>query len=210
MRLDLALEDPSALVPLRVVQATSSMVRAAAFVIELFVAMLPNRYRQWWPQSEDGMVPAALASGLILMATAFLLFCARYLIFFQRRVVELGMQILNSPESNVPVYGVGIVASGEYMTQPTTWLLIFATIDSAFRFLAALSVGEVVPTLPLYPVVWIHGRLDAWAAEKKLGPIVPDRVQAVERKAYDVLVGASRKKAGVGHAHHDSIPGRAV
>jgi len=177
------------------------MRRAIGFCIALLVTLIPGRYRRWWPATDDDMISAGLVSGILQLSISFGLFLASYLNFFQRRVTELYMLAeeitAGAPTGmSIPVssQALGAATTAEFLLRPSTWLLLYFTAEGTIRLLAALGPHEVVGSLPLHLVGNVHDRFRARNDERRLGPIIPDRVQAVEGKRYDLLVGASRPK----------------
>ena len=91
-------------------------------------------------------------------------------------------------------FTVGSLTTLEYLTQPLTMVLLYFTIEGAVRLLAGVVTGEVVGTLPLQAVAWLHGKLEARWAEWKLGPRVVDFVQEGDGTDYDLCILSCRPK----------------
>jgi hypothetical protein len=87
----------------------------------------------------------------------------------------------------------------EYMILPVTLLLIYFLIEGLVRFSAALVTGEVVGTMPLHLVAWARARVRQMAAERALGPVVADEVQAGEGHDCVLRVLSCRPKEGWNH-----------
>lgn len=147
---------------------------ALLLVASIFVCLVPERYRKSWPvrHAADLRGPAML-SGMLEF-------------------------LIGAPGSLLYVVGAFDVAkqggglSGLVLNPFLPFVFIFA--EGGVRFLAALSSGQILPTLPLFLIAAIHNRMDAKTAEHSLGSRVIDRMERVTGKPYDLRVLSCRLK----------------
>lgn len=67
-------------------------------------------------------------------------------------------------------------------------------LEGAVRLLAARSSGQVLPTLPLQIIAWIHNAEERKQVALQLGPVVPDKIERGEGKAWHLRVSSCRTK----------------
>ncbi len=99
------------------------------------------------------------------------------------------------------VRGMGIIFFLAYILLPVTLMLIYFGFEGAVRFVAAGATGEVVGTLPLALVDMAGQKWNAYYAEKKQGPRVPDLVSVppTDGSGYDLSIASCREKPGWDH-----------
>jgi len=151
------------------------------------LALLPRRYRRRFTESDLDLERGAFLGAVTQLVLCLGLFIYGYLHFLQEQVGAFaGILMKHGAEeamaSEGVQFGAGFLTLGEYLIHPTTWLLAYFALEGLLRALAAAITGEVVPTLPLALVAWVHTRVDARRAERALGPRVVDEVEA--RTAY--------------------------
>jgi len=166
----------------------------------MVLSLLPKRYRDRIPAlAQADLRRGAIASGLAVALLCLGLFIVRYLAYIQYRVGDLGQRAIDRGAEGVLAnrvvhFGMGAVATGEYLLHPLTLLLIYFAVEGAARFLAALVTEEITGTLPLYVVAWIEDRFSQARAERALGPRVPDIVEPMYSPDYDLRVFTCRRK----------------
>ncbi|MGH9788978.1 MAG: hypothetical protein ACRD4U_09785, partial [Candidatus Acidiferrales bacterium] len=146
------------------------VLAAVGYVAGIFLALLPQRYRRW-VESRGGshFTAAAVASGLLQFLGCLGAFIGRYFLFRQQRMDQWAADVMaKGGEDLFAASGVqhtmGLATTMEYLIQPLTLVLLYFTFEGAVRLLAALVTGEVVGTLPLQGVAWLHGHAEArWA-----------------------------------------------
>jgi len=149
------------------------------FIISVFVALLPDRYRRkfaWKFVSTAG----AVTSGALELAVFVIAVLYRYVLYANNRVFGGSADvILQAAEKGgeTAVMGSGLFILAEYMLQPMTVLLAYFAIEGLIRMSAALVSGEVVPTLPFQLIAWLHVTAEEKKHERDLGPPVLDVVQ---------------------------------
>ena len=144
-------------------------------LMSVIVCAVPERYRRSWPitNPEDLRGPA-IASGVL----EFLLSAPGTL--FYVAVVMGGAKA---------GYGVAGFYHNPFIVFPFTFA------EGAVRFLAALTGGQIFPTLPLGIIAWIHDRLEDKANRRRLGPPVIDKVERGDGNSYNLRVSSCRQKA---------------
>jgi hypothetical protein len=72
--------------------------------------------------------------------------------------------------------------------------LLFMFVEGMVRGLAALAGEQVLPTLPLQIIAWMHDSLDRKTAERELGAAVVDKVERGDGKVFDLRIWSCRAK----------------
>jgi hypothetical protein len=149
---------------LRLIMATGSV----------FVCVVPERYRRWWPiRNEAELRGPAIASGIL-----------------ETLIGAPGPALYFASGLSAARSGLGV--SGLILNPYL--LLCFVFFEGLFRMLAALGSAQIMPVLPLQIVAWIHHMRDSKAAENKLGVLVSDQVEIAEGKPHDLRVLSCRPK----------------
>jgi hypothetical protein len=148
------------------------ILRLVVQISSVVVCAVPRRYRAKWPiQRDEDLKWSSVASGTIEW-------------------------LAGAPGTFVFVAGaVSTIQSGFTGLIVNPYLpYVFLFTEGMIRLLAALGSTQILPTLPLQIVAWIHGWLDEKAALKALGPVVVDRVERGHGKAWDLRVFSCRPK----------------
>ena len=149
------------------------LLRLVTAVGSVFVCVIPERYRRWWPiRNEAELRGPAIASGIL-----------------ETLIGAPGPALYFAVALNAARSGLGI--SG-LILNPYLFL-VFVFFEGLFRLLAALASAQILPTLPLQIIAWIHAARDK-AAASKLGTLIADRVEKAEGKSYDLRVLSCRSK----------------
>ncbi len=166
----------------------------------VFLTLLPQRYRRWL-EARGGwhLTAAGMASGALQLVGCFAAILWRYFIFRQQRMDQWiadtmakgGEDMLAASSTQ---HAVGFMTTVEYITQPLTMVLLYFTFEGAVRLVAGVATGEIVGTLPLQVLAWLHGKAEARWAERKLGPRVVDLVQDGDGGRYDLCILSCRPK----------------
>jgi hypothetical protein len=87
-------------------------------------------------------------------------------------------------------------APGTFLPVPTTIGLLSALffLEGAVRLLAARSSGQVLPMLPIQIIAWIHNAREGKQLALQLGPLISDRIERGEGKAWHLRVLSCRAK----------------
>jgi hypothetical protein len=171
-----------------------------SYLAGIFIAVLPQRYRRWVEErGSTHLTLAAVASGALQFLGCLIAFILRFFIFRQQRMDQWMQDVLAKGGVDVAATTYGQAAMGfsttfEYLIQPLTIVLIYFTFEGAVRMLAGIVTEEVVGTLPLQAVAWLHGRAEARWAEWKLGPRIADLVQKGDGSKYDLRILSCRPK----------------
>lgn len=167
-------------------------------LLGIFVSLFPERYRKrFFPNASVDTQRGALLSGIVEMFGCLALFIVRYLFFIQWRpqtVAELAKKkgVEEVLGNTMVQFGIGMTTMLEYLIQPLTLLIIFFIFEGLVRGLAAFISGEVVPSLPLQAVAWLHGLSERRAKEISLGPLVEDVVKPVDTPAGGLCIESCR------------------
>ena len=137
------------------------------------LSFLPPRYREGKKLKLETLVAAMLQG---LGAMTFLVY--RFMIFSWMRAGIIG-DPTNTP-SNMPEvnanYGTGIFALSEFMFHPLHAFLLYMVYEAVIRAGAAFISEQIIGTLPLYVVGWVHGLFDKGAHRRYLGGRILDEV----------------------------------
>ena len=90
--------------------------------------------------------------------------------------------------------GLGTLGLLEYMIHPVSLLLTYFLFEGMVRFIAALSTGQVLATLPLALIAGVHNRLDKAGEDKALGERTVDIVKKGDGAEFDLCILSSRPK----------------
>jgi hypothetical protein len=126
-------------------------------------------------------------------------FILRFFLFRQQRIDQWAADVIRQGGEEIFLargagFTIGFMTTIDYLIQPLSLLLIYFTVEGAVRMLAGLVTGEVVGTLPLQAVAWLHGKAEARWAERKLGPRVADLVQKGDGTSCDLRILSCRPK----------------
>lgn len=167
------------------------------FISGKFASLLPERYR-------GGMeigASSALISGVMQLVLCLSVFIYRYALFAHNRLFGNGTVALKAAEvgGETAVMGSGSFVLAEYIIQPLTLALAYLAFEGLVRASAALVTGEIVPTLPLATIGWLHGKIDKVRAEIAMGKRIPDEVESVDSPDIKLRVRTCRPKASWDH-----------
>jgi hypothetical protein len=118
-----------------------------SFFVAIVATVLPRRYRSGFYDSFHG---AAITSGVLETLLALGLYIQNYFAIFGIRADQLTQMILFSGRENVTsldLNGAHVSALFEYIFRPTSLALGYFVLEGMVRSIAALSLGEIVPTL---------------------------------------------------------------
>jgi hypothetical protein len=171
------------------------------FLLGLVLALLPERFRRkWLPPWRDNLRSSAAVSGVVQTLTAVGVLLARYPKFVNDQVAQIDVRVINGMAEKggeTAVRGIGVILLFAYVLLPLSILLIYFAFEGVVRFVAAMTTGEVVGTLPLTLIDVAGQKWNAYHAEKKLGPRVPDLVSVPpDGGGYDLTIASCREKPG--------------
>lgn len=141
----------------------------------IIVCAVPGRYRRTWPLREDGDLRApAIASGAL-----------------ETLIGAPGAALYVAVALKTASGGLGIAG----LILNPNFPLLFMFVEGIVRTLAAVGPHQILPTLPLQIVAWIHDAVDRKVDDRELGPVVVDVVEKGDGKAFDLFVLSCRAKA---------------
>jgi hypothetical protein len=143
------------------------------FIGGVGMSFLPPRYRPGQRLKFETMT-GAMVQGLGTMT--FLVY--RFMIFSWQRAGIIGSPVdtpSNMPEVNAN-YGTGVFALAEFVMQPLNMLLLYLFYEAVVRFVGAWVSDQVLGSLPLYLVSWVHGLIDKGAYQRYIGARILDEV----------------------------------
>ena len=170
-----------------------------AYIVGIFSCLIPARYRRRWFHESYGMRGPAILSGILQSFFFLVVWILGYLSSFPTGVRAMGKVFVDAgAEGQMTSVAVqtwmGLTASASYLVHPVPLLFLYLSIEGIVRAITALTSGEILPTLPLAAVAWMHGRFDRWNGERSLGPMVPDEVRFGDGREFDVLILSCRPK----------------
>jgi len=170
------------------------------FTMQVLATLYPEEVRRKWrPENTAESTAAALVSGAIEFLAMIALLIVRYYSFMTYRPGGLTAALTakgGAPGNMHSVFGADISVYMTFLLQPITILLIYFTLEGAVRITAVVVTGEVVGTLPFFLLHNATVVLNAYWAERKLGPRIPDRVMPVPSNSeYQLVVASCRPKA---------------
>lgn len=176
------------------------MKSAWALLLGIFVSLLPSRYRGSHDLAEfTGLKNPATVSGLMQILGFFVLHIYHLLYVYRSSVQRVAEQVLESGKDidmSLQHFSAGLGALGflEYMINPVSMLLTYFLFEGMVRFIAALSAGQIVATLPLALIAGVHNRLDKAGEDKALGERTVDIVKKGDGNEFDLCIFSSRPK----------------
>ncbi len=174
-------------------------------LIGMVVVLLPERFRRKWLRQWQGSLRnSAITSGTLQILTAISVLIARYPGFLKEQVAHIDVRVISGMAekgADTAVRGIGIILLAAYVLLPLSILLIYFAFEGLVRFVAAMTTGEIVGTLPLALVDMAGQRWDAYYAEKKQGPRIPDLVSIspMDGCGYDLSIASCREKTSWDH-----------
>lgn len=159
------------------------MLRLLRFLLSIGLSAVPPRYRQRLLADYDEDVQrGALVSGIAEIVVALGVFIGRYLWLIQKRPADIAEAAMRTGAEGALAtehaqFSIGILTLMEYVIQPMTLVVMYFIIEGVARAAAALVTREVVPSLPLQAIAWVHGAIEKKQAEKALGPVMVDEVR---------------------------------
>src|SRR5678815_2623798 len=164
------------------------------FFASFLATLLPARYRKETP-SYGYAIASGIAQGLL---------CVFLLIFRFLWFSESGGELLDRERG----FDLFVRFGGEYVQanmiaglarfwlSPLNFFLVYLVFEAVLRTLAALTSGQIIPTLPLYAVAGIHGWIERASWRRRLGDLIPDQVfRGNEKQNFALKVYSCRPKS---------------
>ncbi len=168
-------------------------------LLGIFASLLPRSYRgRYLNDANVDIKRGAVLSGAAEFFLTSVALWFRYPVFIHRRMAESASAVAARYGSDKLVAGFSDLGSGvlglvEYLLQPLSLLLIYFLLEAVVRLFAAVVSDEIVPSLPLQAVAWLHGA-GARRQEITLGVRVIDLVQPGDEREYDLRIASCRPK----------------
>jgi hypothetical protein len=169
-------------------------MRLVQFIGSFLSTLLPERYRRGTPP-----YGYAMASGIVQGLVCVFLIVFRFLWFS-----ESGGELLDGDHAYDHFVRFGseyaaanmVAGLARFWLSPLNVFLVYLVFEAVLRCMAALSSGQIIPTLPLYAVAGIHGLIDKAAYKRKLGDLIPDQVfRGNEKQGFALKIYSCRPKA---------------
>jgi hypothetical protein len=170
-------------------------------LLDALVSLLPKSYRSRWAWATDAdFRHATILSGIIEAVLCTGLYIGRYFYFIQYRIGTIadaatkrggGEEAL---ATEAVQFGMGFTTLAEYVFSPLSLLLCYFAFEGTLRAFSAALTDDTPGTLPLHLLGWSIERVQAWRAEKALGPRVVDEVHRFTGISYDLGIASCRPK----------------
>ena len=169
--------------------------------LSIFASLVPKRYRgRLLAESDVNVLRGAILSGSaqVVGFLAFIIF--RYISFIHERMAagEAAVQkthpSLDKFDMAGPTLANGVMGFLEYIFHPFTIVLFYMACEGIVRLSAATITKEVVPTLPLQAVSWVHSLLNYRRHKSWLGPLVTDSVSNIQEGETTLKIESCRPK----------------
>lgn len=150
------------------------------FIAAILLSCFPATYREKLAGAKISS-GAALVSGAVETAISAALLVHRYSVFMAVRLNAIpttAMLRVEEQGGDTAVRAFGVVFLLEYLIHLTTLILLFFALEGFVRAITAWVSGEVLPSLPLFALSVLQGRLGEHRRERRLGARVPDEVKA--------------------------------
>ncbi len=168
-------------------------------VLGIFATLVPQRYRpRVLGDANVSIRRSAMVSGIVQMVVCSGVLWARYPAFIRHRMQEAADTVIRAGGDRTAVavsdFSIGVLGAVEYLIQPLTLMIFYFALEGTLRLVAPVATNEVVPTLPLQIVAWIHPVLSTRWQERAMGPRVADIVQAGSGSDYCLRIESCRPK----------------
>ncbi len=152
------------------------------------LSFLPRRYREVFTPHE---LPSAAGiwSGLIEALTSVGLLVRGYYAYMNWRMANLPPEVFTKAGEKggeSAIMGFGSIFMLEYLILPTTIVMAFFMFEGFVRAIAATGADEVLPSLPLQFLAFVHTKLDSQSRERQLGERIRDEVQPVSADSLQI------------------------
>ncbi len=169
-------------------------------LVSIIVSMVPRRYRGTWFADHDVDVRrGAILSGIVEFVVPSAMLWLRYSSFIHMRMAEAAAKVAARTAGDrlslgISDFSIGFLGLWEYLLQPLNVVFIFMIIEAMVRIMAAVATNEVMPTMPLAVIAWLHGLGEDRHREFKLGPRLADAVMTGISPEFDLRIDSCRPK----------------
>ena len=157
-------------------------------LLSIAASLFPKRYRgRWFPDASLDVKRGAILSGVAEVLLPGFTLWLRYPPFIHALMAESAAQVAAHTAGDrlsvgISDFSVGMLGLWVYIFKPLNLLLIYLALEGGLRLMAAVATSEVVPSLPLQILGWLHLLGKAAGHEIALGERVPDVVIPMEGK----------------------------
>jgi hypothetical protein len=167
-------------------------------LLSVVMSLVPLRYRRAWFHDVDvNVTRGAQISAFLQSLGGAALIAGRYiwyLIHRQAMLEQMAGAKTEYDQIELAYRGVSSVTFIEYLILPGTMLLIYVAVEGTIRMFAIIVSGEILPTLPLAILSWMHIGAEARYKEHKLGPRVADEMTVGTSTEFDLRIDSCRRK----------------
>src|SRR5512133_1383432 len=168
------------------------------FLFSILMSLAPLRYRAAWFHDVDVDVKLGAQVSSILQTLGMgALLAGRYvwyLIHRQEMLEHMAGAKTEYAQVDLAYRGVTYATFIEYLILPSSMLIVYFAAEGVVRMMAAMTTGEILPTLPLAVVSWIHGAAAGGYQEHKKGPRVVDELLVGTSPEFDLRIDSCRPK----------------
>jgi hypothetical protein len=169
-------------------------VNWADLFLGIYYSLLPKSYwGRWRPSSTVDLQRSAMMSGACEFLIGAMLLFRRFVPFVIARAHQL--KPLAHGNQGTQLYLSGVLMA-EYLVQPLSVLLVCLVGEGFVRWCAVWSVEDVLPSLPLKIASIVQARHERTRQEKRLGPIIPDVMDALKDREFAIRILSCRAKEG--------------
>ncbi|HUS20003.1 MAG TPA: hypothetical protein VMZ25_10170, partial [Terriglobales bacterium] len=152
-------------------------------LISILASLIPARYRgRLFHASNLDVQRGGLLSGILQIVLPAGYLWLRYPGWYQAYVAGIVDQVAakggDQTAQAAAALGAGTFALYTYLISPLTLLLIYLMLEGIVRLTAFVTSKEILPSLPLQLIAWVHGWSSHAARERELGPRMVDVVKA--------------------------------
>ena len=139
-------------------------------LVELLFSFCPKSVRRRYGHLDPTTLPRiATLTGLLQMTAAVGLWCYRFVAFFALQKQQWGYHLIGETRQVQAVGSFLILA--DYLLQPLSLIVAYLAVEGFARFLSAIMVGDIVPSLPVVLFFALKARLT-----RHPKPMPPDSV----------------------------------
>ena len=167
-------------------------MRVVEYIVSVFLAFLPPRYRK-----VQGLRDPAIVSAMIegFLAVSFLI--GRIYAFVSRPGLvpdKLANQLFVKKGGEFMAANA-VAGAANFWLDPIVWVCLFFFFESLVRYFAAIEGSNIIGTLPLYAISTAHGLIDRTAHKRYLGALIADEIMpADENLGYALRIRSCRPK----------------
>ena len=167
-------------------------------LLSVVMSLVPLRYRRaWFHDIDANVMRGAYISAILQSVGGGVLIAAGYIWYLIHRQAMLEQMAGAKTEYDqiaLAYRGVTIFTFIEYLILPSTMLLIYIALEGTIRMFSVIVSGEILPTLPLAILSWLHIGAEGQYKEYKAGPRVIDELTVGTSPEFDLRIDTCRPK----------------